>query len=130
VVHYVACRAGSRTEYCFGDDEVRLTAYAWSGLLGKGGARTVATKRANAWGLFDLHGNVREWCEDSWHGSYEGAPDDGSARQDAGSPERVLRGGSWVYPARACRSSFRSWSVPICRFYDIGFRPAFVLPDR
>ncbi|MCU0727854.1 MAG: formylglycine-generating enzyme family protein, partial [Planctomycetes bacterium] len=69
-----ACRAGSRTEYCFGDDEAKLGEYAWFDANSGGRAHAAGTKRPNAWGLYDLHGNVWEWCEDRWHDDYEGAP--------------------------------------------------------
>jgi formylglycine-generating enzyme required for sulfatase activity len=60
-----ACRAGSDREFCFGDDEKRLGEYGWYGANAEGSAHEVGTRRANAWGLQDLHGNVWEWCEDT-----------------------------------------------------------------
>ena len=125
-----ACRAGSRNEYCFGDDEKLLRKYAWYDANSSGQAHEVGTRRANAFGLLDLHGNVWEWCEDSYHPSYEGAPSDGTAwteggaKWEDGTPIRVVRGGSWFYRAVFCRSAYRDGYVPWHRFSSLGFRPA------
>jgi formylglycine-generating enzyme required for sulfatase activity len=119
-----ACRAGSGTEYCFGDDEGRLAEYAWFGGRWEDGAQTVAGKRPNAWGLYDLHGNAWEWCEDRWHDYYEGAPDDGTAWMEGATPSRVFRGGVWHGRAVFCRSANRFWDHPVIRRDFIGFRPA------
>jgi len=80
---------------------------------------------ANAFGLFDMHGNVWEWCEDMWHSNYrgEGAPTDGSAWLSGGdSSYRVLRGGSWLYAGGLCRSAGRNLSLPDVRLNHFGFR--------
>lgn len=78
---------------------------------------------ANAFGLYDMHGLVREWCVDRWHDSYDGAPDDGSAwTENSTTDQRVLRGGSWNGGPKACRSAFRSKLNPDTHLYDIGFR--------
>jgi formylglycine-generating enzyme required for sulfatase activity len=84
----------------------------------------VATKKANQLGLYDMSGNVREWCEDDWHDNYEGAPKDGSAWFEKGNRGglRVLRGGSWFNYARGCRSAYRINPAPSYRGYNIGFR--------
>ena len=127
-----ACRAGSDREFMFGDDEEGLSEYAWFGEDWESGARAVGTKRPNPWGLFDLHGNLWEWCEDTYHESYEDAPTDGSAWTDGGvelepgSPSRVFRGGCWIGPAVGCRSAIRDGYHPALRNGDLGFRPAFV----
>ena len=65
-----------------------------------------------AWGLQDMHGNVWEWCLDHWHESYEGAPEDGSAWLSEGEESRLLRGGSWDYFPRYCRSACRALFLP------------------
>jgi formylglycine-generating enzyme required for sulfatase activity len=126
-----ACRAGSKREFCFGDDEKRLGEYAWYAANSDGKAHAVGTRRANAWGLHDLHGNVWEWCEDTYHENYEGAPADGTAwteggeEVEPGTPLRVFRGGIWDFWAVYCRSANRGGDHPRSRFRFLGFRPAF-----
>lgn len=137
-----SCRAGSVNEYGFGDDESDLAEYAWYSENAGDRTHDVATRKANAWGLFDLHGNVWEWCEDTWHDAYRltrtvtgpdgrprtetvaKAPSDGAAWVDGGAPLRVIRGGSWRDPAVLCRSAYRTWHDPSYRDSYLGFRPA------
>jgi formylglycine-generating enzyme required for sulfatase activity len=120
-----ACRAGSKREFCFGDDEKRLGEYGWYVENSDLCAHEVGTRRANAWGLHDLHGNVWEWCEDTYHENYEGAPADGTAWTEGGSPLRVVRGGGFLDRAVLCRSALRGRFLPGLRDRDLGFRPAF-----
>ncbi|MBR8831975.1 MAG: Hercynine oxygenase [Chroococcopsis gigantea SAG 12.99] len=78
---------------------------------------------ANPLGLYDLHGNVREWCDDPAHDNYEGAPADGSTWRSGGEEsKRILRGGSWNGSPRKCRSAFRGKLDPNATLYDVGFR--------
>jgi formylglycine-generating enzyme required for sulfatase activity len=78
---------------------------------------------ANAYGLYDMHGNVWEWCQDHWHDSYEGSPADGSAWITGGNASRrVVRGGTWFYSPGQCRSARHSYAVPRFRDNSIGFR--------
>jgi formylglycine-generating enzyme required for sulfatase activity len=118
-----ACRAGTRTPYYTGDKEKDLDRAGWYEKNSKGQPHPVGEKEPNAFGLYDMHGNVWEWMEDDWHGSYEGAPNEGKAWVD--SPRgsgRVFRGGGWGYDALLCRSATRSGSGPGDRFLHVGCR--------
>jgi formylglycine-generating enzyme required for sulfatase activity len=93
-----ACRAGTETPWSFGDEPKDLDLYAWHGGNSDGGTHPVGEKKANPWGLHDVHGNVWEWVQDCWHGGYQGAPTDGSSWEKANGGNcgrRVVRGGSW-----------------------------------
>ena len=102
-----ACRAGTQTKYYFGDSDSNLDEFAWYGSNSESRTHEVGEKLANAFGLHDMHGNVWEWCEDSWHDNYKKAPTDGSAWVDKKSEGYVSRGGSWSNYAVNCRSAFR-----------------------
>jgi formylglycine-generating enzyme required for sulfatase activity len=116
-----ACRAGTTTKWSFGDDESRLGDYAWFDGNSGNGTHPVGKKKPNAWGLFDMHGNVTEWCND-WLGDYaKGAVTDPQGPSQGS--HRVYRGGSWLYTAGDCRSAFR-WIVPSLRIGILGFRLA------
>ncbi|MBI4616575.1 MAG: SUMF1/EgtB/PvdO family nonheme iron enzyme [Planctomycetes bacterium] len=124
-----ACRAGTKTKYSFGDGDARLGEYAWYHENSGEKTHPVAEKLPNAFGLYDVHGNVSEWCEDtSQPNYYDGAPLDGSAWVKGGKANRVCRGGNWVCAAALCRSACRDWGVPAYRLSDLGFRPARSLP--
>jgi formylglycine-generating enzyme required for sulfatase activity len=94
----------------------------------RAGTHPVAAKLPNPWGLYDMLGNVWEWCADHWHRSYEGAPVDGSAWLDAGGGAalRVIRGGSWYDAARDVRAACRPHGEPAARNGNLGFRCARV----
>ena len=106
-----ACRAGTTTDYYFGDDENQLGDYAWHEGNSQDKTHPVGQKKPNAWGLYDMSGNVWEWCEDDWHDNYIGAPTDGSAWliNDNDYDYRILRGGSWGNYPYSCRSAFRDY---------------------
>lgn len=104
-----AARAGSQTSYSFGDDVEQLGRYAWYTGNAAGNDPPVGAKQPNAWGLYDMHGYLWEWCADVGHSNHEGAPVDGSPRAMGDQPEhRVIRGGSWKDPAEGLRSAARS----------------------
>jgi formylglycine-generating enzyme required for sulfatase activity len=115
-----ACRAGTRTRFSAGDEDSVLGAVGWYG--GNSGNQThpVGQKRANAWGLHDMHANVWEWCQD-WFGNYGSGAATDPTGVSSGSA-RVLRGGSWSSVARYCRSAFRSRYDPSNTGSGIGFR--------
>ncbi len=119
-----ACRAGMQNEYCGGDN---ANSVAWYYATSGESTHPVATKQPNAWGLYDMSGNVWEWVEDIYHPDYIGAPTDGSAWQGDG-VKRVLRGGSWFLYAFGVRPTYRNFNLPTFRYYDIGFRVAATLP--
>ena len=103
-----ACRASTTTGYSFGDDESELGNYAWYASNSSAQTHEVGGKLPNPWGLYDMHGNAWEWCEDTWHEDYSGAPTDGSAWTTGGdSSKRVLRSGSWDSPGTNLRSTYR-----------------------
>jgi formylglycine-generating enzyme required for sulfatase activity len=117
-----ACRAGSSTAYCFGEDEARLGEYAWYGKNSGNKTHPVGQKKPNAWGLYDMHGNVWECCSD-WFGEYpSGAVTDPTGASTGSS--RVRRGGGWNFGAANCRSASRYWYDPSIRDDERGFRLA------
>lgn len=124
-----ACRANTSTPYYTGDREEDLAKAGWYDGNSEGQLHPVGEKEPNSFGLYDMHGNVLEWVEDDWHDTYKGAPDDASAWIDhpRGSA-RVIRGGSWNYPAQRCRSAFRLGSRPGRRDFFLGFRLSRSLP--
>jgi formylglycine-generating enzyme required for sulfatase activity len=124
-----ACRAGSKTKYCFGDDESKLGEYAWYAADSGRKTHPVDEKKPNAWGLYDMHGNTFEWCQDWWKdGYYKESPVDDPTGPATGAI-RVDRGGSWFDPPRNCRSAYRSYDVPGFRSHRLGLRVSRV-PDE
>ena len=117
-----ACRAGSLSKWNFGDDESRLGTYAWYDGNSSGKTHPCAEKEPNQWGLYDMHGNIWEWCADWFDLKY----DSGSSLTNPCGPtfgsHRVLRGGSWGASARTCRSAHRGKSDPRIRNFVTGCR--------
>ena len=132
-----ACRAGTTTPFAFGDMITpELANYDWKSSYNGSPTRSsdpretqpVGSYPANAWGLYDMHGNVWEWCLDHWHSNYADKPEE--LKQDGStawlssdeSKNRLLRGGSWYDNAEGCRSACRFRLAPDARFNNLGFR--------
>jgi formylglycine-generating enzyme required for sulfatase activity len=115
-----ACRAGTTTEYSFGDSESELVDYAWYDENSGSTTHPVGGKKPNGWGLYDMHGNVWEWCQD-WYDDYPS----GSVTDPTGAASgsfRGRRGGSWYYDSVYCRSAIRIRLTRGYRDYYLGFR--------
>jgi formylglycine-generating enzyme required for sulfatase activity len=124
-----ACRAGTISRYSFGDDESKLSDYAWWGGPVGGNAsaeqyaHAVGQKKPNRFGLSDMHGNVWEWCRDSYANGLPGGTNPLGLSQGS---DRVNRAGSWYSSAALCRSASRKGFGPSERRRDLGFRVARV----
>jgi formylglycine-generating enzyme required for sulfatase activity len=122
-----ACRVGTSAAYSFGDDERQLPQYAWYKDNSKGSTHPVGSLKPNAWGLFDMHGNVYEWCQDRY-GDYESLQ---VMSDPIGAPSgnrRVLRGGAFGYQPGDVRTAYRYAHLPQARNPNFGFRLARTIP--
>jgi formylglycine-generating enzyme required for sulfatase activity len=119
-----ACRAGSNAAYSFGSDAQKISAYAWTATNSGGMPHPVGTRIANDWGLFDMHGNVLEYCKDHFDPNYYGISPvaDPEAQRGVGT-SRVQRGASWqTKEAGDARSAARSWTTSTIATNSYGFR--------
>ena len=117
-----ACRAGKSTKFCNGDSKSDLKVVGWFDDNSSNKTRQVGQKQPNGWGLYDMHGNVWEWCEDRWHENYDNAPNDGSAWVTGSDTRRILRGGAWDRPWKICQSTLRNGVDSDLRSSNWGFR--------
>jgi formylglycine-generating enzyme required for sulfatase activity len=119
-----ACRAGTSTRYSFGDDAAKLGDFGWFGRNSRNSTHDVGRKRPNAWGLYDMYGNVWEWCGDGYDASYYGKS---PAADPSGPPQaerRVNRGGAWSSPPARIQTAYRRGGAPGFRGFSLGFRVA------
>jgi len=119
-----ACRAGTTTRFYWGDSDSEgvMGDFCWYSSNSNLSTHPVATKLPNNWRLYNMSGNIWEWCEDTWHSSYDGAPSDGSAWVSSGVSSCVFRGCNLF--ERSCRSAFRLSCIADGRFKNLGFRLA------
>ena len=124
-----ACRAGNAGDYCFGDNPKSMNLYAWYAENANGKTQPVGQKRPNAWGIYDMHGNVMEWCNDVYSQDYYANSIETDPKGPPETPKSkfVLRGGAWNREDKACRSSYRIGEYPgqldgCFGRDDIGFR--------
>ena len=121
----IACRAGTKTAYSFGNDAQLLGRYEWFQENSVMRSHTVGQLRPNARGLFDLHGNLFEWCHD-WHGEFTAEARAEDPTGPAEGTNRVFRGGGWIVEAAFCRTATRNPILPTSRHFYLGFRVAAV----
>ncbi len=121
-----ASRAGTETRFYWGDDPDYDWMHDYAVFRGNhnGHAEEVGTKEPNGWGLYDMSGNVAEWCEDRWHVNYEGAPDNGAPwlENPDNDEDRILRSSFWDNSSGKCRSAYRVNLVQDAQTYVYGFR--------
>ncbi|MBC8277095.1 MAG: formylglycine-generating enzyme family protein [FCB group bacterium] len=119
-----ACRAGTKYQYSFGNGVIALKRVAWYDRNAESETHPCGLKESNNWNLYDMHGNVWEWCGDCYYENYIDAPKDGKAWISPLSPYRILRGGSYYNDSTNCRATLRYKMEPDKRYRNIGFRLA------
>jgi formylglycine-generating enzyme required for sulfatase activity len=117
-----ACRAGTATVRYFGDGTTGLDAHAVYRDTAEGCPWPVGSKQANPWGLYDMYGNVWEWCSDHYDRNYYRMSPSYNPQGPTTGTSRVLRGGSWWDDSPFCRSANRDFYLPTYRDYEVGFR--------
>ena len=117
-----AARAGSQSTYCYGAERSKLSEYAWFQKNSGGTTHPVGQLEPNAWGLYDMHGNVHEWCSDWFDRNYYAASPVKSPEGPQKGLARALRGGDWGSEDWYCRCAIRSLSSPDRRSPRVGFR--------
>ena len=123
-----ACRAGTKTAWSFGDDEKELGDYAWyhenccNKYMFERYPHQVRLKKPNAFGLYDMHGNVWEWCHDYWQEDYYKRSPEKDPTGPASGDRRVCRGGTWGVYFPESRSAFRAGTDAFTRKHSMGFR--------
>ena len=123
-----ACRSGSQTSRCYGQAESLLDQYAWYAANSEDRSWPVGSLKPNSWGLFDMHGNVQEWCQDGYYdytrylGAISSDVEDLSTAED--STRRILRGGSFGMRSSNVRSAYRNYNRLSNRYDNSGFRIA------
>jgi formylglycine-generating enzyme required for sulfatase activity len=127
-----ACRAGSQTEYHTGDGEAALRRAGWFNANAEGSTHPVGRREANSFGLYDMHGNVCEWCRDVWdRKAYRRRAKRGANPEDSlvshAAPQRVVRGGAWTDAAEYCRAADRLGLTPAYSHHILGLRLALFL---
>ena len=112
------------TKHPFGDKEADLSSYAWFTGNSESKTHPVGQKKPNRWGLYDMQGNVWEWCQDFYSADYYSFAPDSDPQGPASASHRVIRGGCWYSVPEGCRPAGRDGYGPDFRFYGLGFRLA------
>ena len=117
-----ACRAGTNTRFSFGDDDAELNAHGWYAENSAEKTHDVASKKPNGWGLYDMHGNVWEWCLDWYSEGYHQEHQSNDPTGPTSGRFRVFRGGCWNFSPSMCRSAIRFRYTPDFGNYYVGLR--------